>query len=746
MLAQAKIKLGVLTSGGDAQGMNAAVRAVVRTGISRGCEVYAIYEGYEGMIRGGDFIRRMKWDSVGGILHLGGTVIGTARSADFRTRDGRRQAVANLLAHGIHRLVVIGGDGSLTGAAEFRSEWPELVQELREAGKIDVDTAERCAFLAIVGLVGSIDNDFSGTDMTIGADSALHRITEALDAITSTAASHQRTFVVEVMGRNCGYLALMGAISGGADWIFIPEAPPEADDWQRAMCEALRVGRQNGRRDSLVVIAEGAHDRHGVPITAHQVKQVLEENLGEDTRVTILGHIQRGGVPSAFDRWMSSLIGYTAVQHLLASQPQDEPQIIGIRENRITTAPLMQCVQETRAVAEAIKAHDYERALAMRGGSFGESLRTLYTLMQSNPSTPRGSGSTRPLRFAILHAGGPSPGMNTAVRVAVRLSVDQGHQVYGVRNGFQGLIDGDLHEMDWMSVTGWATAGGAELGVNRKIPQGAELYQIARNIESFGIDGLLMIGNLAGYQACHRLFSERTNFPAFRIPIMCLPATIDNNLPGSELSIGADSALNSIVDSVDRIKQSAVAARRCFVVEVMGRDCGYLALMGGLASGAERVYLPEEGVTLRDLQADVDEMTYWFKRGKRLSLVVRNENVDAVYTTGFMVALFEQEGGPVFEVRQAILGHIQQGGSPSPFDRIQATRLAVRCVEFLIDRATRKNPDAAFIGIRGGRLQIRDLEDLPRLMHPDFARPRDQWWMELRDISRILRQQPADEG
>ncbi|RRR66983.1 MAG: 6-phosphofructokinase, partial [Candidatus Viridilinea halotolerans] len=700
--------------------------------------------GYEGMIRGGDFIRRMKWDDVGGILHRGGTVIGTARSDEFRTREGRRKAVANLLEHGINHLVVIGGDGSLTGAALFRLEWPELVQELRSAGLLDAATAERYAFLAVVGLVGSIDNDFSGTDMTIGADSALHRITEALDAITATAASHQRTFVVEVMGRNCGYLALMGAISGGADWIFIPEYPPDTDDWQSAMCEALRVGRQSGRRDSLVVVAEGAHDRSGAPITAQQIKEILEAQLGEDTRVTILGHIQRGGVPSAFDRWMSSLIGYTAVQHLFNSKPEDDPQIIGIRENRITTAPLMECVQQTRAVADAIKAHDYDRALALRGGSFGETLRTLRTLMQSNPST-LSDGTKRRLRFAILHSGGPAPGMNTAVRVAVRLSVDHGHKVYGVRGGFQGLIDGDMYEMDWMSVTGWATVGGAELGVNRKIPQGAELYQIARNIESFGIDAILMIGSLSGYQACHRLFTERTNFPAFRIPIICLPATIDNNLPGSDLSIGADTALNSIVESVDRIKQSAVAARRCFVVEVMGRDCGYLALMSGLASGAERVYIPEEGVTLRDLQADVDEMTYWFKRGKRLSLVMRNERVNRVYTTGFMVALFEEEGGSVFEVRQAILGHIQQGGSPTPFDRIQATRLAVRCVEFLIDRASRKQPDAAFIGIKGGRLQIRDLEDLPRMMHPEFARPREQWWMELRDIARTLRQQPADE-
>ncbi|GAB4434817.1 MAG: 6-phosphofructokinase [Chloroflexi bacterium OHK40] len=742
MATQQKIKIGVLTSGGDAQGMNAAVRAVVRTGISRGCDVYAIYEGYEGMIQGGPLIRPMSWDSVGGILQRGGTVIGTARSAAFRTREGRRQAAANLLAHGIDRLVVIGGDGSLTGADLFRREWPELLQELVAAGVIDATTAACHPFLGIVGLVGSIDNDFAGTDMTIGADTALHRITEALDSITSTAASHQRTFVIEVMGRNCGYLALMGAISGGADWVFIPEHPPEVDDWQTQMCDALRAGRQSGRRDSLVVVAEGAQDRHGAPITAEDVRRVLEERLGEDTRVTILGHVQRGGVPSAFDRWMSTLIGYTAVEELLSTTPEREPQLIGIRENRITSTPLMQCVAETRGVAEAIAARDYERAMALRGGSFGEAYRTFGTLVQSRPPQP--GTAARPMRFAVIHSGGPAPGMNTAVRVAVRLGVDHGHTMLGIRNGFQGFIDGEIAEMNWMSVSGWATIGGAELGTNRKVPEGGELYAIARNIERHNIHGLLMIGGISGYEACHRLVAQRTIFPAFNIPIICLPATIDNNLPGSELSIGADTALNSIVEAVDRIKQSAVASRRCFIVEVMGRDCGYLALLGGLATGAERVYLPEEGVTLRHLQADLDEMIAAFKRGKRLSLIIRNERVNPVYSTSFICDLFEEEGGKLFEVRQSILGHLQQGGNPSPFDRIQATRLAAKCIEFLIDRAAHGRPEGAFIGYKGGRVQTLSLDDFPRMMEPNHARPREQWWLDLRAVAGALRHPPAD--
>ncbi|KPV47631.1 6-phosphofructokinase, partial [Kouleothrix aurantiaca] len=210
-----------------------------------------------GMVDGGERIRPMSWDSVGGILQRGGTIIGTARCPAFRTRAGRLRAAANLLTHNIDRLVVIGGDGTLTGANLFRQEWPGLLDELVATGEISAELAARHPALYITGLVGSIDNDFVGTDMTIGADTALHRITEAIDAISSTAASHQRTFVVEVMGRNCGYLALMGAIAGGADWVFIPELPPAAGHWQDDMCQALRMGRELGRRDSIVVVAEG---------------------------------------------------------------------------------------------------------------------------------------------------------------------------------------------------------------------------------------------------------------------------------------------------------------------------------------------------------------------------------------------------------------------------------------------------------------------------------------------------------
>lgn len=310
----------------------------------------------------------------------------------------------------------------------------------------------------------------------------------------------------------------------------------------------------------------------------------------------------------------------------------------------------------------------------------------------------------------------------------------------GVRRGFQGLMDGDVQELGWMSVRGWTTAGGCELGINRIIPRGKDFYAIARNIEDLGIDGLLMIGGWSGYDACLRLVLKRGAFPAFNLPIVCLPATINNNLPGSELSVGADTALNAIVDAVDKIKQSAVASRRCFVVEVMGRYCGYLALMAGIASGAERVYLNEEGVTIADLQEDVEDLARGFRDGKRLGLMIRNENANPCYNTQFMVSLFEEEGGDLFDVRQAILGHLQQGGNPTPFDRILATRLAKRCVERLIDEAEAGTEGATAVGLCNGRIEFSELEMLRRQVDPEVQRPRHQWWMDLRPIASLLAQ------
>lgn len=731
-------RIGVLTSGGDAPGMNAAVRAVVRTALHNEVPVYAIFEGYRGMVEGGNLIRPFSWGNVGGILHKGGTIIGTARCAEFRTREGRRQAARNLLAHGIDSLVVVGGDGSLTGAILFQQEWPDLLAELVTDNQILLETAEAHPALSVAGLVGSIDNDVCNTDITIGADTALHRIVNAVDAITDTAASHQRTFVIEVMGRKCGYLALMSGLATAADWVLIPESPPNLEEWEAKMCDVLNQGRKIGRRDSIVIVAEGAQDLHGNHISVDYVKQTLKDRLDEDVRVTILGHVQRGGPPSAFDRNLGTLQGSKAVEAIMEANGKPLSVLVGLQRNKIICTDLKEALEKTWAVRKAIEEKDYKTAMDLRGPGYIEAFQTLRTLVRALPHAA--PPDKRHLNIGILHSGAPSPGMNTAIRAAVRLGVDRGHRMMGFQNGFRGLMEGDSRPLDWMDVNGWAPVGGAYLGTARQHIQGRDFYAIARTIEEMQLDALIIIGGLSGYQNALELFKQRNSFAAFDIPIVLIPATIDNDLPGAELCIGADTALNSIVSAVDNIKQSAVASRRVFVVEVMGNNCGYLGLMSALASGAERVYLPEEGISLNDLQNDVNLLVAGFRQGKKLGVVLRSERANSTYTTSFISALFEEAGGDAFDVRQSILGHIQQGGNPSPFDRIYATRFAAKSIGYIEDQVGKKEPASACVGMIDGRYRFTPLEDVPRQIDTQNQRPKNQWWLALRPIARILAQ------
>ncbi|MEL4504744.1 6-phosphofructokinase [Luteococcus sp. H138] len=732
------VKLGILTSGGDAQGMNAAVRAVVRTAIQLGAQPYAIYEGYQGMIDGGEGIKPFDWDDVGSIMHRGGTLIGTFRSKEFREREGRLKAAANLIGHGIDHLVVIGGDGSLSGLDLFRQEWSSLLDELATDGRITREQADAHPTLMIAGLVGSIDNDLVGTDMTIGADTALHRIVDAIDDLASTAASHQRSFVVEVMGRHCGYLALMASVAGGCDYCLIPENPP-AEGWEDRMCAELKRGRDAGRRDSIVIVAEGAQDGDGNPITSEYVRQTLEERLGEDARVTILGHVQRGGTPSAYDRWASTWLGHEAAKAVLAATPDSPGLVMALRGNRVVGVDLMEAVKQTRRVPELIEGKDFDAAMKLRGGSFTEMRQIFHELAEPSRVNPESSAK----RIAIVHAGGLAPGMNTAARAAVRLGISRGHTMLGVRNGFVGMRDGQIEQLTWDDVEGWTGEGGAELGTRRTIPPLEHLYGISRSLEDNDVDALLVIGGWNAYQAAHMLHTEKDRYPAFNIPIVCVPATIDNNVPGSELAIGADTALNVIVEAIDRIKLSGSATKRAFVVETMGRYCGYLALMSGISGGAERVYLHETGISLGDLYHDMEWLRDSFEGGRRLFLAIRNERASEHYDTEFLANLLEEEGKDTFDVRHSILGHIQQGGAPTPFDRLLATRLVSNALNLLDEGWATKRCESWYIGLQEGAVAKQPLAHMMEHVDPTFRRPLEQWWMELREVFADVAYEPS---
>ena len=749
-------RLGILTSGGDSPGMNAAIRAVVRTALRRGAQPFAIHEGWQGAVSGGDGIRALSWGDVSSILHRGGTVLGTARCAEFRTRDGLRAAARNLVAHGIDRLVVIGGDGSLRGTEELRQEWPGLLAELVDRGEISAADRDAHGTLRVVGLVGSIDNDMAGTDMTIGADTALHRIIAALDALGSTAASHQRTFVVEVMGRHCGYLALMAAVAGGCDTVLVPEGPP-AQSWREDLVAGLRRSRATGQRDLLVIVAEGATDLEGTPITSADVEQAIGEELGERARVTILGHVQRGGRPSAYDRWMPTVLGYAAVAEVLADHPGevDVSRIVGMRHNRVSVSSLTDAVAATNAVKTALETRDFDAARLARGRSFA-ALSGLVRGLSEPPAEEQTAGPVRSTeeaaadpspdrpRIGVLHAGGLAPGMNAAVRALTRFAAQDGMSVVGVQGSFPGLAAGRVEELGWAEVDDWVGLGGAVLGTRRHVPAAEELAAIAAAVEEHRLSALVLVGGLDAYRAAAVLDAGRTDHPALDLPVVCLPATIDNNLPGAELSVGADTALNTVVEALDRIRTSASATQRCFVAQTKGGDCGYLTLMAGLASGAERVHLPEDDLSLADLAADAARMTRSFEQGRQLYLVLRSEGAARQYPTEVAARIYEEEGGDLFDVRHTVLGHIQDGGDPTPYDRLLATRLARAALDEVGRQLVEADPGTCYLGEVDGVLEVAPIGALADQLHPTEDRPREQWWLPLRGIGAVVSDWQAD--
>ncbi|XP_034078497.1 ATP-dependent 6-phosphofructokinase, platelet type isoform X8 [Gymnodraco acuticeps] len=736
--------IAVLTSGGDAQGMNAAVRAVVRMGLYVGAKVYFIHEGYQGMVDGGENIEEASWESVSSMLQVGGTVIGSARCKEFRSHEGRLKAAHNLVLQGITNLCVIGGDGSLTGANLFREEWSGLLTELVDQGLIEADAVQKYSALHIVGMVGSIDNDFCGTDMTIGTDSALHRIIEVVDAIMTTAQSHQRTFVLEVMGRHCGYLALVSALACGADWVLIPEMPPE-DGWEDKMCQKLSANRAGMKRLNIIIVAEGAIDQNNRPITTENIKNLVVKCLGFDTRVTILGHVQRGGTPSAFDRILASRMGVEAVLALLETTDNTPACVVSLRGNQSVRLPLMECVQMTQEVQRAMDGKRFEEAVKLRGRSFENNLRTYKLLAHRKPESELPVSN---FNVAVLNVGAPAAGMNAAVRSAVRVGISEGHKMFAVSDGFEGFYKGQIREIKWADVGGWTGQGGSLLGTKRTLPA-KHVEKIAEQMRMNNINALLIVGGFEAFLSLLELITARGKYDEFCVPMVMVPATVSNNVPGSDLSIGADTALNAITTTCDRIKQSASGTkRRVFIIETMGGYCGYLASVGGLAAGADAAYIYEEPFDIKDLQANVEHLTEKMKTSIQRGLVLRNENCNENYTTDFIYQLYSEEGKGVFDSRKNVLGHMQQGGAPSPFDRNFGTKISAKAMQWVTKKLTETfrqgrvfantEDSCCLLGMRRRALVFQPVVQLKD--ETDFVHriPKEQWWLKLRPLMKIL--------
>merc|ERR1719273_1671500 len=293
------------------------------------------------------------------------------------------------------------------------------------------------------------------------------------------------------MGRHCGYLALVAGIVCEADFIFIPEWPPEKN-WPEQLCTKLSSAREEaGQRLNIIMVAEGAIDREGNAITCEMVKKVVVDNLHQDTRITVLGHIQRGGAPSAFDRVLGCRLGAEAVMALMDATPETEPCIVSLTGNTAVRVPLVACVEKTQAVGKAMANQDWDLAIKLRGRCFQGDLATYRMLTKQHPSQQRRNGDIVPngdavsYNLAVMCIGEvPAPGMNAAVRSFVRNSILGGHTIYGIRNSFEGFIEGDIFEMTWGDVTGWVGAGGAHLGTNGTLPD-TDFQAVANHIRQY---------------------------------------------------------------------------------------------------------------------------------------------------------------------------------------------------------------------------------------------------------------------
>jgi 6-phosphofructokinase 1 len=364
------------------------------------------------------------------------------------------------------------------------------------------------------------------------------------------------------------------------------------------------------------------------------------------------------------------------------------------------------------------------------------------------------------MRIAIVHVGAPAGGMNPATRAAVSYCLTRGHTPIAIHNGFPGLCRhhadrpvSSVREVQWLESDNWVNEGGSEIGTNRGLPS-EDMEGTARAFELYKFDALFIVGGFEAFTAASQLRKAREHYKAFKIPITVLPATISNNVPGTEYSLGSDTCLNTLITFCDAIRQSASSSRRrVFVVETQGGKSGYIATTAGLAVGATAVYIPEEGIDIRMLSRDIEFLRYNFASDKGANragkIILRNECASDTYTTQMIADMFKEEAKGRFESRAAVPGHFQQGGKPSPMDRIRALRMAIKCVQHMESYAGKSRDEiaademsAAVIGVRGsqvlfspmggpGGLEVTDTDWTKR-------RPKNEFWLVLNSLVDVL--------
>ncbi len=689
------MKIGVLTGGGDCPGLNAAIRAVARRAAQNDYETVGIRNGWAGLLGDGDFMP-LDPKTVAGIMQIGGTILGAGRTNPFRRDPEVDEAIARLKSSECDALLP-----AIERLEEYQTAYVDQHKEavLRNmaaqhidalvviGGKDTLLVAQRFSELGVrlTAVPKTMDNDLPETDYCIGFNSAITRVTDALDNLHTTATAHNRVIVVEVMGRETGWVALMAGLAGGADYIIVPEVPTDIQN----VCQHLMERHDRGKRFSIVVVSEGAdcpgvtcaepgardafgHPRLDTRGIGAAVAREIERRTRFETRHVVLGHLHRGGPPTVFDRVLATRLGVAAVDLL---RNGETGKIAVLCDNRVKAVPLNLVAGKTRPAE-----------------------RYFYDLAEIFFGLRKAPTESRVRRIGVLTGGGDCPGLNAAIRAATRRAFEHGWQVLGIKNGWAGLMDGGESELlTPASISGILHQGGTFLGTSRTNPakNPLDMEEVLRNVVRLELDALVAIGGDDTLGVATRLHQRG-------VPVVGVPKTMDNDIAETDYCIGFDSAVTTVSEALDKLHTTAMSHHRALVVEVMGRDAGWVAVYGGLAGGADYILAPEVPCRLADVCEHLQERV---ARGKSSSIIVvsegahitdmtEEEDLGGVDAFGHVRldkrGLGEKVAKAIearihMETRNVVLGHLQRGGSPTVFDRVLATRTGVAAADLIRD-------------------------------------------------------------
>ena len=678
-------KIAIMTSGGDAPGMNAALKGAVRAALNEGWEVYGIRDAYKGLVTGGDYITPLDWVDVNYSFREGGTFLGSARFNDLKgnTPDAvelRQQALLNLKNLGINGLIVIGGDGSLNGAQSLHDTLKELGEKSARFAGMD---------LPIVGIPGSIDNDIPYTDMSIGADTTLNTIVECIDKLRDTATSHQRVIIVEVMGRRRGYLAVLSGLATGADRAFIREEKIGQKELN-TMLSTLRDSFSHGQKAGIIVRAEGA------AFSTNFIKETIDVLLEpkREVRETVLGHLQRGGTPTVFERSLAIRMGVMAID--LLKKKFKQPQMVGLNQNRLKNTSLEKIIKTAAST-------QFQDKL---------SPNTLSSFSLSKKLEKPPEGIDGKLSIAILTDGNNVSGMNMAIRAVARLAINKGIDVKGIKGGFAGLLKGPVNiiSLDWamLEMKSILRRAGTLLGVSPDLfgLTKENAVNIKKTLKNSNINGIIVIGNKQTYDHANMLVE------AVNIPIVGIPADLNCNLPGTDWVVGMDSALNDLLRGIDRAADAAHVKGKITIIHIKGEFCTCGIMSAALSGGVEGLIIDDgtgkEGIesfkkSINDRISEIKKLIDMGKSSATIILFSRQseKGVDSLGLLKNTIAAAEIK----MELNVIPLETSYSGIVPTAFDRVLGKRLGEKAFLSLINKMENAIPEMSIVGIKGKNME-----------------------------------------